>query len=455
MCELLEAGLAQARLRGRRARTSADEALRAAAPRTFDVVVTDLNMRGDERASSCASASSSNRPDVPVMVITAFGSLETAIAAIRAGAYDFITKPFEIDALALALERAVQHRALREEVSRLRQAVADAPALRATRRREPGDAAASTTCSTRVADTDATVLITGESGTGKELVARALHDAQPRAATGRSWPSTARRCPRRCSRASCSATRAAPSPTPSARAPACSCRPTAARSSSTRSARCRSALQPKLLRALQERTVRPVGGDTRGAVRRAHRRRHQPRPRDARSRSGRFREDLYYRINVIQHRRCRRCARAATTCCCWRSTSSSASPRAAGKSVAGLSAAGGASGCSPTHWPGNVRELQNCIERAVALTALRRDHGRRPAGEDPQLPPLARGGRQRRSARSWSRWRRSSGATSCGCWRRSAATAPWRRRCWGWTGRRCTASCADMERPPTRTRAAR
>ena len=54
-----------------------------------------------------------DRPDVPVIVITAFGTLETAIAAIRAGAYDFITKPFEIEALAVALERAVQHRRLR------------------------------------------------------------------------------------------------------------------------------------------------------------------------------------------------------------------------------------------------------------------------------------------------------------------------------------------------------
>jgi DNA-binding NtrC family response regulator len=60
---------------------------------------------------------------VPVIVITAFGSLETAVAAIRAGAYDFITKPLELDALIVALDRAIQHRALREEVKRLRRAV--------------------------------------------------------------------------------------------------------------------------------------------------------------------------------------------------------------------------------------------------------------------------------------------------------------------------------------------
>ena len=103
-------------------RTSAGEALELLEAEDFDVVVTDLNMRGMNGLELCERIVA-NRPDVPVIVITAFGSLETAVAAIRAGAYDFITKPVEIDALALALERAVQHRALREEVKRLREVV--------------------------------------------------------------------------------------------------------------------------------------------------------------------------------------------------------------------------------------------------------------------------------------------------------------------------------------------
>ena len=78
---------------------------------------------------------------MPVIVITAFGSLDTAVAAIRAGAYDFITKPFEIDVLAIALERAVQHRELREEVKRLRRALDATRGMRRAARREPGDAA--------------------------------------------------------------------------------------------------------------------------------------------------------------------------------------------------------------------------------------------------------------------------------------------------------------------------
>src|SRR5581483_9217391 len=107
------------------AATAAEEALAALAETDFDVVVTDLNMRGMNGLELCERIAS-NRPDIPVLVITAFGSLDTAIAAIRAGAYDFITKPFEIDVLVLALERAVKHRALREEVKRLKRAVSDA-----------------------------------------------------------------------------------------------------------------------------------------------------------------------------------------------------------------------------------------------------------------------------------------------------------------------------------------
>ena len=84
-----------------------------------DVVVTDLNMPGQSGIQFCEWVVT-NRGDTPVIVITAFGSLDTAIAAIRAGAYDFITKPFEIDVLAIALERAIRHRELRHEVKRLR-----------------------------------------------------------------------------------------------------------------------------------------------------------------------------------------------------------------------------------------------------------------------------------------------------------------------------------------------
>ncbi len=103
-------------------RTSGDEALALLAATDVDAVVTDLNMQGMNGLELCDRIVA-GRPDVPVVVITAFGNLDTAIAAIRAGAYDFIVKPFDIKVLALSLERAVEHRRLRAEVKRLRRTV--------------------------------------------------------------------------------------------------------------------------------------------------------------------------------------------------------------------------------------------------------------------------------------------------------------------------------------------
>jgi two-component system response regulator AtoC len=144
-----------------------------------DVVITDLNMPGQSGIQLCEWVVT-NRSDVPVILITAFGSLDTAVAAIRAGAYDFITKPFEIDVLAIALERALKHRQLRHEVKRLRslldatrgmtQLLGDSPVMQELKE-----------LMGRVAGSQASVLVTGESGTGKEVVARLLHEQGPRA----------------------------------------------------------------------------------------------------------------------------------------------------------------------------------------------------------------------------------------------------------------------------------
>ena len=165
---------------------SAQEALEAFARQEFEVVLTDLKMPGIDGIQLCSRLAPS-RPDVPVVVMTAFGSLETAIAAIRAGAYDFVTKPIEMELLAMILSRAVERRRLQQQVRQLSEAV------RQSARFEDllGESAAMQKLYdqlSRVADSEATVLITGESGTGKELVAKALHQRSPAARRSRLSP---------------------------------------------------------------------------------------------------------------------------------------------------------------------------------------------------------------------------------------------------------------------------
>jgi two-component system, NtrC family, response regulator AtoC len=360
LCELVDVGLRKAGFEVTWT-TDPSTTLRMVETVAPDAVVTDLNMQGVHGLELCEQIVSA-WPDLPVIFITAFGSLETAIAAIRAGAYDFITKPFELDALVIAVERAVQHRSLRAEVRRLRRAVDDvqgygdllgsSPAMQATY-----------DLIDRAAAANASVLITGESGTGKELVARALHRRSPRSG----GPFVAVNC------AAIPDTLLESELFGHVRGAFTDAR--SARTGLFLQANGGTlfldeigdlplALQPKLLRALQERLVRPIGADAEvpcdvrviaatnrdleGAV-------HE----------GRFREDLFFRLAVIhvplpplrvrgkdvlllaQHFIARAAAESGAPV-------RSLSPRAAERLLA-------------YEWPGNVRELQNAIERAVAL----------------------------------------------------------------------------------------
>src|SRR3954471_279474 len=109
-----------------RVMTSPTEALAAVGVEEYDVVLTDLQMPGMSGLELCERIVA-QRPDIPVIVVTAHGTLESAIGAIRAGAYDFVQKPIKVETLQLTVERALRHHALSSEVQRLREATRPAP----------------------------------------------------------------------------------------------------------------------------------------------------------------------------------------------------------------------------------------------------------------------------------------------------------------------------------------
>jgi len=327
-----------------------------------DVVVTDLNMPGQSGLQFCEWVVT-NRADTPVILITAFGSLDTAVAAIRAGAYDFITKPFEIDVLAIALERAIKHRELRHEVTRLRSLLDTARGMRELLGESPVMRELKELLG-RVADSQASVLVTGESGTGKEVVARLLHQKGPRA----DHPFVALNC--------------AAMPEHLIESELFGHVKGAFTDARTDKVGLLVqanqgtlfldeigdmplSLQPKLLRVLEERKVRPVGGgkevsfDVR-LISATH------RDLEDAIVQNQFREDLYFRLNVIQVALPPLRARANDVLLLAQHFVNAFAEQT-GKAVKGLSPEA-AERLSSYAWPGNVRELRNAIERSVALT---------------------------------------------------------------------------------------
>src|SRR3974377_628379 len=154
---------------------SANEALTRVAEQTFDVALVDIKMRGTD-GIELQPPLHEIYPDMLVIIMTGYASVETAIAALKNGAYDYVNKPLDPDEIAHLVAKAMAHRQTLQENVRLKETVADlahpADIIGQSSAMKHVFAAISTAGPTR-----ATVLITGESGTGKELVPHALHTA--------------------------------------------------------------------------------------------------------------------------------------------------------------------------------------------------------------------------------------------------------------------------------------
>ncbi len=158
---------------------SAAGALERAGEQCFDVVLSDIRMPG-KTGIEMVGELRGRLPETPIVLMTAFGSIDSAVESMRAGAFDYITKPFEPDAVVLTIERALERRALEEENRRLRRALDQTSSF--------GDLIGESTIMReifalirKVANSSSSVLISGESGTGKEVVARTIHYSGNRA----------------------------------------------------------------------------------------------------------------------------------------------------------------------------------------------------------------------------------------------------------------------------------
>jgi len=360
-CALLETALSRL---GYAAETtqSPGDALERAGHSDYAAILTDLEM-GEMNGLALCERLLGMASDVPVVVVTGHASMETAINAMRAGAYDFLTKPVDNKLLGLSVARAVEHRRLNTEVKRLREEVGERGAHASALIGDSAPMRRVHDLVERVARSDASVLITGESGTGKELVARAIHHGSAR----RDGPFVAINCA------------AVPHSLLESElfghAKGAFTGADAERGGLLQEAdggtlfldeigEMPLEMQAKLLRALQERTVRPVGStqevpfDAR-IVTATH------RDLEADTAASRFRQDLFYRINVVRvdlpplRERGNDVLKLA-------SYFLDRFTEGAGRERVSLSPAV-AEKLLNYDWPGNVRELENCMERVVTM----------------------------------------------------------------------------------------
>jgi DNA-binding NtrC family response regulator len=338
---------------------SAAEALALLPKHNVDLVLSDFFMPGTDGLAFLAKARQQG-VRAPFILMTAFGTLDVAVSALRAGMADFVTKPIDASLLVHRLRAALELENLRSEVAVLKTALPDGD--------DPLGLIGPSRCfqdllstARRVAQSSASVLLLGESGTGKELLARKLHVDSAR----RAGPFVAVNCA------------AIPETLLEAELFG-SVKGSYTGSNATRSGRFEAAargtlfldeigelplgLQPKLLRVLQDHVIEPIGGTPRAVDVRLVAATH--RDLLAMVKAGTFREDLYYRLNVIPLR-----------VPALRERSDDILPlaehfleRFSRENNRHLTfSADAVSHLVAARWPGNVRELENAVERAVVL----------------------------------------------------------------------------------------
>jgi DNA-binding NtrC family response regulator len=364
---------------------SVDDALARLAHTHFDVVLTDLRMPGRDGLELLEHVRAQN-PDIPVVVITGQATIDSAMEAIKGGAYDYLAKPPQLQMLGALLRRAIEKRRMAEEVRHLQREILKHAAAEDIVGRSPQMLEVYKTLQ-RVAESRTSVLVLGESGTGKELVARKLHERSPRRGE-RFVPVNVSAIPEGLLESELFG----------------HVRGAFTGALTTRRGLFDEAhrgtlfldeigdlslpLQAKLLRVIQEHHIKPVGGNEEHEVDvRLVCATHQDL--EEMVRSGALREDLYYRLNVVsivlpplRERRedipllVRHFLRKYEM---GTGLMAPALSQAASRMLEAYA------------WPGNVRELENVVERAVLLSthgvitpdALpRRLHGTQPAAPD-------------------------------------------------------------------------
>jgi DNA-binding NtrC family response regulator len=342
--------------------TAGRDACAALEREDFAIVLTDLVM---EPVDGLAVLREAQRlqPGAHVIVMTAFGSVESAVDAMRQGAYDYLTKPFKLPELAVVIRRALEEQRLRDENRRLRQEIE----RRYSFDNILGRSKAMQTVFEQiraVAVSDAPVLLFGDSGTGKELVARAIHVNSPR----RARPFVAVNCaaiPETLLESELFGHEKGAFTGAERKRRGLFVDANGGTLLLDEVAEMPLALQVKLLRALQDRVIRPVGGNQEVQL---DLRVISATNRDltAGIRDGRFREDLYYRLAVFPIRIPSLRERPEDIPMLAEHFLQQAA-KAAGKTIEGFDE-DALRWLLDHRWPGNVRELENVIERAAILT---------------------------------------------------------------------------------------